>query len=162
MKKIKFTINGQTYETVISEFSPTHARVNVNGHEYYVEIQDESVPEVPKLERTEKAMPVAPVLSSSFDTRSGEIRSPLPGVIFSIPVSEGDKVRKGDPVIVLEAMKMQSEIAAPIDGTITKIHKKEKALVHEGDILITIMNEQIAAEKQQEKPVRGRRLSDRL
>jgi len=162
MKKYKLIINGVKYETFISEYTPLHAKVNVNGREYYVEIEDDTIPKVPKLERTDKSMPVAPALSSSFDAVSGTVKAPLPGVIHSIAVQEGDIVKKGDTIMVLEAMKMQSEIAAPISGKVTKIYKKEKSLVQEGEILLTIESDKPDSEIKPDKIAKSRRMSDKL
>lgn len=162
MKTYKLTINGQKYETVIKEFSNDHARVMVNGNEYYVEIEDDSMSKVPILERSEKALPVAPQFSSSFDAKSGAVKAPLPGMVFSIPVKEGDSVTKGQPILVLEAMKMQSELAAPVSGKISKIHVKEKSLVQEGEILITMDSDEIRQETATEKPQKSRRATDRI
>lgn len=161
MKKYKLTINGQKYETKVTEFSPTYAKVNVNGQEYYVEIEDEATPNVPKLERADKAIPIAPVLSSSFDAKSGEVRAPMPGVIFAVLIKEGDFVKAGTPIIILEAMKMESEISAPISGKIIKIHKKEKSLAQEGDILVTIEIDPASLETKQDKQPKARRLADK-
>lgn len=162
MKKYKLTINGQKYEAQISEFSSDHAKVILNGTEYLVEIEEDASTQIPKLERTEKALPVAPQFSSSFDAKSGTIKAPLPGLVFSLAVKEGDLVKKGQPILILEAMKMQSEIAAPVSGKITKIHVKEKALVQEGEILITIESDEVIAEPVNDKPAKARRASDKL
>jgi len=161
MKKYKLTINGQKFEAVISEYSPDHARVLLNGTEYFVEIENDAVTSIPKLERAEKALPVAPQFSSAFDAKSGAVKSPLPGLVFSFFVKEGDVIKKGEPILVLEAMKMQSEIAAPVSGKITKIHVKEKALVQEGEILITIESDEVLEEFKSEKPIKSRRASDK-
>jgi biotin carboxyl carrier protein len=161
MKKYKLTINGQKYEAIINDYSANHAKINVNGTEYLIEIEDDATSMVPKLERTEKALPVAPQLTSSFDSKSGEVRAPLPGLVFSVLVKEGDVVKAGVPIIILEAMKMQSELASPVNGKITKIHKKEKALVQEGDLLISIELDQPIEEVKQEKPAKARRQSDK-
>ncbi len=162
MKKYKLTINGQKYEAAVTEFGLDHAKVSVNGVEYLVEIEDDSLASVPKLERAEKALPVAPQFSSSFDTKSGAVKAPLPGVIVSVSVKEGDSVKKGDTILILEAMKMQSEIAAPVSGKITKIHIKEKSPVQEGEILLNIESEEASDEPKSEKPVKARRASDKL
>ncbi len=162
MKIYKLTINGQKFEASISEFSVDHAKILLNGTEYYVEIEPDNAPAIPKLERAEKALPVAPQFSSSFNVKSGAVKAPLPGLVFSIAVKEGDEVKKGDPILILEAMKMQSEIAAPVSGKITKVHIKEKALVQEGEILITIQSDEAAEEAKQEKPFKGRRASDKI
>lgn len=138
MKSYKLNINGQKYVANIIEYSEGHAKVNINGNDYLVEIENDIPNPVPRLERQEKAMPVAPQMSLTIGAKTGDVKAPLPGVIISIPVKEGDTVKKGDKIVILEAMKMESELAAPVSGKILKIHKKEKAPVQEGDILITI------------------------
>jgi biotin carboxyl carrier protein len=64
-------------------------------------------------------------------------------VISSINVKEGDMVKKGQTLLVLEAMKMESEIAAPVDGKIIRIVVKERSPVQEGDVLMVIENEEL-------------------
>jgi len=141
MKTYKLHINGEKYEARILEYSSTHAKVNVNGHDYLIQIDDEDNKSTPFLAAQEKAVPIAPAFFSSPDGLSGEIRSPIPGVIVSIKVKEGDRVSRGQTILILEAMKMESEIAAPIDGIIKKILVKERAPVQEGDLMITIETE---------------------
>jgi len=136
LKTYKLTINGDRYDARVVEYSGTHARININGADYVIQIEDDSLIHVPKLPEQEKAVPMAPSFSSGFDGGSGELRAPIPGVIVSIPVKEGDRVKKGQTIIIIEAMKMQSEIAAPVDGSISKIMVKERAPVQEGDLLM--------------------------
>jgi len=143
MKTYKLLINNEHFEAKIVEYSPTHAKINLNGTEYLVQIEDDKIHNIPKLAVQEKAVPLAPAFSSSADLYSGEIRAPLPGVIVSILVSEGEEVKKGQAIIIIEAMKMQSEIASPVDGKIDKILVKERAPVKEGDLLMTITGAEI-------------------
>ena len=143
MKTYKLLINNEHFEAKIVEYSPTHAKINLNGTEYLVQIEDDKIHNIPKLAVQEKAVPLAPAFSSSADLYSGEIRAPLPGVIVSILVSEGEEVKKGQAIIIIEEMKMQSEIASPVDGKIDKILVKERAPVKEGDLLMTITGAEI-------------------
>jgi biotin carboxyl carrier protein len=69
---------------------------------------------------------------------SGLISSPMPGKIIDIKVKPGDLVKKGDPVIIIEAMKMQNELGAPIDGTVKEISVKQGAAVESGQKLVLI------------------------
>jgi biotin carboxyl carrier protein len=62
--------------------------------------------------------------------------APMPGIILGIAVKEGDEVNAGDPILVLEAMKMENEIHAPRAGKIKKIHVSEGAEVHSGSALV--------------------------
>jgi len=138
MKTYKMTINGEKYEAKIIEFDSTHAKVRVNDNDFFVELEEDNQ-STPVLSRGEKAIPeVPPVRSTGDRITSGEVKAPIPGVISSIPIKEGDTIRRGMPVVILEAMKMESEIAAPFDGVISKIHVREKAPVQEGDVLVTI------------------------
>jgi len=136
MKTYKLNINGEKYDTKVLEYSGTHAKVCVNGHEYYIQIEPDQTSLIPQLASQDKAVPLAPSFSSGVDINSGEVKAPIPGVISSIAVKEGDTVTKGQTLLVLEAMKMESEIAAPLDGKISKISVKERSPVQEGDILM--------------------------
>lgn len=138
MKTYKLIINGERYEASVLEYTSSHAKLNINGHDYLIQIEDDRAAEVPKLERREKGVAMAPAFSSGIDLGSGEVRAPLPGVIISIPVREGDLVKKGQAILVIEAMKMESEIASPEDAKIGKIMVKERSLVQEGDILMRL------------------------
>jgi biotin carboxyl carrier protein len=66
------------------------------------------------------------------------LKSPLPGVIMEVRVKEGDTVKKGTPVVVLEAMKMENNIESDKDGVVEKIHIQKGQSVLEGDVLLTI------------------------
>ena len=145
MKKFKFTINGNEYETEILNIEDNVAEIEINGSVYTVEVGKEiKTPKTPKLVRP-KAVPstdvhpsVAKTSSPSGPKGSGTIKSPLPGVILEVYVKEGDSVKRGDKVLMLEAMKMENNIEADKDGTIVSIHKQKGDAVMEGDILITI------------------------
>jgi len=69
---------------------------------------------------------------------SGTICADIPGLVVEIKVTEGQVVHKGDPVIVVEAMKMQNELCAAVDGTVTSIPVKEGQPVNPGDTLVVI------------------------
>lgn len=143
MKTYKLIIGGQRYAAQVLEYSPSHAKININGTDYLIQIEDDTLSQVPVLPKQEQSVPLAPALSSGFSPDTGEIRAPLPGVIASLKVKEGDAVKKGQAILVLEAMKMESEIAAPVDCVIGKIHVKEHAPVQEGDLLMTLEGLQI-------------------
>lgn len=69
--------------------------------------------------------------------KTGEIKSPMPGLIHSLKVREGDVIKKGDPVLILEAMKMENVIKSPTDGTVKKIHVQEKMTVEKGTLMLS-------------------------
>ncbi len=66
------------------------------------------------------------------------ITSPLPGKILSVKVAAGDKVKEGDLLLTIEAMKMENEIVATVDGTVTEVTAKPDSTVQIGDSLVSI------------------------
>ena len=108
-------------------------RVNVNGTNYEIEIELMSESEA-------KAAPVAQAAAPA-PAASGEgeaISSPMPGTILDVKVNVGDNVKKGQVLMILEAMKMENEIMAGTDGVITSIGVTKGASVQTGDALCTI------------------------
>ncbi len=136
MKSYKMKINGENYDAKIISFDSEQAKVEVNGNIYLVEFDEESQNKIPKLTRTYRETPEAPQLS--VDYADGTVKAPIPGVIVTIKKGVGDRVEKGQAIVILEAMKMESEIEAPASGVIEEILVKEKAAVHEGDALVRI------------------------
>ena len=70
----------------------------------------------------------------------GIIHPPMPGRVISIKVKEGDSVKIGSPLLVLEAMKMQNEVISNLDGVVREIRVSEGDLVESGDVLVVIGN----------------------
>lgn len=68
----------------------------------------------------------------------GTLRSVMPGIVREIRVAKGDEVKKGQPLLILEAMKMQNEIRADADGVIADVHVTAGTAVAKGDSLVTI------------------------
>jgi len=68
----------------------------------------------------------------------GNVKAPLPGVIIDLKVKEGDEVKEGDLLIILEAMKMESELTASVKGTVKKINVKVGESVLEDQLLVEI------------------------
>lgn len=69
---------------------------------------------------------------------SGDVNSPMPGLIVTVPVEQGQAVKQGQTVIILESMKMQNELKAPVDGVISTIHVSAGQTVDKGAVLVTI------------------------
>lgn len=145
MKNFKFRINGNEYQTEIISVDDNIAEVSINGMTYSVEI-DRKVPvtKTPKLVRT-MAVPstdshpsVSKTASPSAPKGTGNIKSPLPGVILEIYVKEGDTVKIGQKLLMLEAMKMENNINTDKEGRVTSIKVSKGDSVMEGDILIVI------------------------
>lgn len=145
MKKYKFTINGNLYETEILSIEEGNTEIMVNGTKYLVELEKSIVvPKTPTLVRS-ISVPSTDVHPSVSKTRSpsspkgnGTIQSPLPGSILKIMVNVGDTVKIGQQLLILEAMKMENNIESDKAGTVLSIQKQEGESVMEGDVLITI------------------------
>ncbi|MFZ4708105.1 MAG: acetyl-CoA carboxylase biotin carboxyl carrier protein [Bacteroidales bacterium] len=145
MKNFKFTINGNAYEADILGIEDNIAEVSINGVTYSVEIDRKmQTVKTPKLVRT-LAVPstdshpsVSKTASPSAPKGTGNIKSPLPGVILDMYVREGDMVKIGQKLLMLEAMKMENIINADKEGKVTAIKAGKGDSVMEGDILIVI------------------------
>ena len=110
------------------------ADVTVNGASYKVEMETPIAPAAPVAAQSAPApapAAAAPAPAPSAGSGAGKaITSPLPGVIIEISVKEGQAVKAGQKVAVIEAMKMENEIQAPSDGTVTAV------LVNKGDSVL--------------------------
>jgi len=132
MKEYKFKINGKQYNVAVGEADGKLLPVNVNGKDYSVELEDAPVaaPAPAAQPAATPAPAAAPAAKPAAGGAEEKVVSPLPGVIIEVSVKEGQAVKAGQKVAVLEAMKMENEISAPKDGTITAIH------VHKGDSIL--------------------------
>lgn len=142
MKEYKFKINGNDYTVAINSIEGNIADVTVNGAAYKVEMENApAVAAVPAPVSAAPAAPVAVPAAAPAPAPAGAakvIEAPLPGVIIEVSVKEGQAVKAGQKVAVLEAMKMENEIQAECDGTVTAIHVAKGDQVVEGSKLISI------------------------
>ena len=142
MKEYKYTINGNKYEVVVGDITDNIATLTVNGEEYTVEMEKQAEPE--KKKAVVKASASAPssddgsAANKAAVNKNNAIKAPLPGVVTDILVSEGDEVKAGDTVVVLEAMKMANNLTAEKDGKVTAVCVKIGESVMEDDALIVI------------------------
>ena len=115
--------------------------VNVNGNSYEVEVEEvggvASAPVVAPapVAAAPKAAPAAP--KAQAPAGGTPVKAPMPGNVLDIKVSNGQAVKEGDVVVILEAMKMENEIVAPCSGTVTVVASKG-ATVNTGDVLVSI------------------------
>ena len=112
MKEYKYKINGNSYKVTIGDIEDNIAHVEVNGTHYKVEMEKQPKPVAKPV--TVRPMPNAPaaptqvVKPTAPSTGKSGVKSPLPGVILDIKVNVGDTVKKGQTIIILEAMKMKT------------------------------------------------------
>lgn len=110
-------------------------RVNVNGSLYEVEIEEMQAPATMS---APKAAPAAPAAAPAPAGAGAKVNAPMPGTILDVRVQNGAKVKKGDVLVILEAMKMENEIQAPCDGTVTSVSVRKGDSVETQALICTI------------------------
>ena len=112
-------------------------RVNVNGIVYEVDVED--ISGAAPVAAPAAAPAAAPVAAPVSAPAGGEqVTSPMPGNILAVNVAAGDTVRKGQVLMILEAMKMENEIMCPCDGKIVSVSVTKGATVESGTLLCVI------------------------
>lgn len=142
MKQYKYKINGNLYNVTVNDVEDNIARVEVNGTPYNVELDKPIKTSLKPIVRPAAAPKTAtgePVVTRpTAPSKNSGVKSPLPGVILDIKVKEGDMVKKGQVIVILEAMKMENNINADRDGKVTAIKVNKGDSVLEGTDLIII------------------------
>ena len=146
MKEFEFKINGAEYKCAVEEIEAGKTKVTVNGKVYEVETEapkaapvaakpvaapapkPAAAPAAPKAEAKPAAAPAAGL----------QVKSPLPGSVIKVLVSEGQAVKKGDTLLTLESMKMENAIMAEADGTVKQIAVTPGQNVMQDDLLIVL------------------------
>lgn len=130
MRKFNIKVNGRPYEVEVEEIA---GDVTVSRAP---EVTDVVVPATPAVAEKPAPAPVAPV-ASPVSSDGVKVAAPMPGTLLDFKVANGATVKKGDVIIILEAMKMENEIVAPSDGKISFVASKG-ASVNTGDALAVI------------------------
>lgn len=148
MSKYQYTVEGVDYDVEIEEIEDNLAKVSVNGIPFEVELKQAVKPTQRHVRKpvvapqpaAEEAKPVEkPAAKAAVPAGAGsKIMAPLPGTITELKVKEGDTVKAGDTVIILEAMKMQNNIESEYSGTVTSVLVNRGDTVMEGSVLLTI------------------------
>ncbi len=110
--------------------------INVNGTKYEVEVE-EIDPKAVRQAAPQAEPAKAPVAAKPVG-EGEKVTSPMPGNILSVSVKEGDTVKEGQQLMILEAMKMENEIVAPKNGTITSVTVTKGASVQTDQVIATI------------------------
>ncbi|MCE5256008.1 MAG: biotin/lipoyl-binding protein [Spirochaetaceae bacterium] len=127
MKRYKITVNGQTYDVTVEEIAGTGPLARTVA---------------PAAQEAKAAPAVVPapaaVAAATNLPVSLSVKSPMPGVVMSFKVAAGQDVKKGDVLLILEAMKMENEIVAPQAGKILSLRVPAGASVNTGDSLVDL------------------------
>ncbi len=122
MKRFNVTVNGVSYDVTVEE------------------ITTEGTPAPAPVASTATTEPAAPKATPAASGNVGaiKVKAPMPGTIMKINVNVGDKVKSGDVLCVLEAMKMENDISAPQDAVVASINVQKGASVQTEEVLITL------------------------
>lgn len=136
MKEFKFKISGQDYSATVAEENAGSLVVTVNGQAYQVEVP-----------QTKAAAPVMARGNAGAAQAGGpkNINSELPGTVTKIVAANGQRVKKGDVLLVIEAMKMANDIVSDVEGTVQRIAVTEGQSVNQGDLLVEMVADAAAA-----------------
>lgn len=137
MKEYKFKIAGQDYTAQVDDLKGGNFKVTVNGKSYDVEVPQKksSAPRV--------AMPAANPSAQTGGPKN--VTSELPGTVTKINVTNGQHVKRGDVLLVIEAMKMANDIVSEVDGTVQNVAVAAGQSVNQGDLLVEMVADFVAA-----------------
>ncbi len=143
MKKFKFTIAGQPYDTTVNEIEPNVCEVTVNGTVFHVEIEKQETlkkkPVVaPRPAATGAAAPAAKPAAAPAAAGTTVVKSPLPGSIVKVMVQAGQEIKKGDTLLSMESMKMENVIASEVTGKVKSVLVQPGQNVMHDDKLVEI------------------------
>ncbi len=122
-------LNNRSLEAFVEEREDVW-EVLIHGEVYGVQVADERTHRLAQARGTAVAV-----------TGEAMIKSPMPGIIITVSVAEGDMVEKGQKVIILESMKMENELTAPRDGVVMRVAVQPGASVEKGQVLVVIGDE---------------------
>lgn len=161
MNEYVLTINQKEYRAEVAEINAEFARIQVNGKEFRVDLKQLGLGKLmpaatPAVEARPAASPAppaigvapapaAPTAAAVTGEASSMVKAPLPGLIIDVKVREGEKVKAGQNIIVMEAMKMENQIQATTDGTVKKIFVKKGDNVAEGIAMVEIARSDMAS-----------------
>ena len=143
MKKFKFTVNGKEYEVEVKKYEGENAEVVVDGTQYNVTVQreEEETPAfvAPKRQAPKPAAaPQVETPTATAPTDGYKSLAPLPGTVMQIYVNVGDVVKRGDKLMMYEAMKMENNFLAEVDGTIKEVKVRVGDNILQGAVLFVI------------------------
>ncbi|MBP3702420.1 MAG: biotin/lipoyl-binding protein [Lachnospiraceae bacterium] len=124
MKNYTITVNGNVYDVTVEE----------KGGSVAAAAPAASAPAAAAPAAKAASAPAAPAGNAG----SVQVNAPMPGKILSVKANVGQTVKKGDVILLLEAMKMENEVVAPGDGTIASINVASGDMVEAGDVLATM------------------------
>ncbi|MFH1004514.1 MAG: biotin/lipoyl-containing protein [Bacteroidota bacterium] len=127
-KGIFYIINNHksyTAELIKKNHTEKSLNIRINGNTYFVQIKDKFDELLKKTE-----------MGNASVAKIKEVKAPMPGLVIDVRVKEGDAIKKGDTIVILEAMKMENILKSPIDVTIKKIHVQKGDTINKDQVLV--------------------------
>jgi biotin carboxyl carrier protein len=126
-RRISILLETTSFVAEITDYNETmkEMTIKINNHPYQVHLQD-------KLDLMLKSLG----MDAGQSAKVNVLKAPMPGLVLEVRVKAGDSVKKGDPLLVLEAMKMENILKSPADGIIQKVHVQKSAAVEKNQTLI--------------------------
>jgi biotin carboxyl carrier protein len=144
VKKLRVTVNGTSYDVDVEVLEDDEAGASVSGLPSF-QAAPPSQPAAPPPSQA-SAAPAAPPAApkpaeapAAAPSGGGEkdLKSPIAGIVVEVKASVGDSVTQNDPVVVIEAMKMNTNVAAPVSGKVAAVNVKSGESVKQGQVLMT-------------------------
>jgi len=136
MRKFKITVDGKVYEVEVEEVGGNESSVRTISVPQPVATKVKEEPVSQKVVKHTSSL--APAKAPAAAVAGEQVVAPMPGKVLQLKVSEGDSVKDGDTLLILEAMKMENEIVANASGNIKKINVAANDMVDTGDVLMVI------------------------
>ena len=136
----KYVVDGTAFEPKVKVVGRGHYQVQVDGKTFEFTVRNGLVSEGPRPLDLEvrRARPELVRKNASGRKSDGRVKPPMPGKIVEVKVKEGQDVKEGDVLCVLEAMKMQNDLKAPMAGKVTRVHVSDGANVEATTVLIEV------------------------
>ena len=115
-----------TVDVIKADYTTKEFTISVNRTKYTISVKD-------KFDELLKSLG----MDSAEGSKVNDVKAPMPGMVLDIRVSEGEAIKKGDAILVLEAMKMENIIKSPTDAVIKKINVKKGLAVEKNQVMIT-------------------------
>ena len=138
LKKYRISVDGKSYEVEVEDIatgtSSIHRTVAAPAASAAA---PQAAPAAVAESAPAKEAPKAKTAAAPSDIKGEVLRAPMPGTILSVTAAAGQQVKRGDILLILEAMKMENEIVAHIDGTIAAIYVQKGSTVNAGETLVS-------------------------
>jgi biotin carboxyl carrier protein len=139
MEKLRITVNGRSYDVMVEVLETDETNHNSKQETEVFPAQPLTAISGGKAQvNTPKSSARSSSGSSAANSSGKSLKSPMPGTILSLNVKSGETIKRGQALIILEAMKMENELLAECDGTVREIHVTQGQSVQAGELLISL------------------------